>query len=73
LQQWLERFRPDTQIGRDLVELAGRLNWERQPKRTYAAASTVYLYASPATLFWAYTAGLHREDLGSIGRLLSAV
>lgn len=71
LEQWLERFRPGAPITEGIVDIGARLKWERRPRCTYGAAKTAYLYATPATLFWAHGTGLHRQDLGAVRRLLS--
>jgi 5-methylcytosine-specific restriction endonuclease McrA len=72
LDEWLDRFRPGTAAARDITSLGERLKWERQPSRTRGAAKTAYLYATPATLFWAHGTGLHREEPAAVRRVLSA-
>jgi 5-methylcytosine-specific restriction endonuclease McrA len=70
LERWLERFSPDSPIAKTIADIGAQFHWERQPQRTYGAARTAYLYATPATLFWSPGTGLHREDLGPVRRLL---
>jgi hypothetical protein len=60
------------QVAQNIMEISIRLHREPHPERTYGAAKAAFLYATPATLFWAYGAGLHREVPIAVRRALSA-